>query len=109
MNSVVDIMQGDVHAFDPRSGEDKVYATGQPVGAVTPTVRGDWLAAVRDGSVRGSASATRRGRPSKMTARQSQNDAIAIRAAVSGGMSMSHVREAGALYRLDPTAGSPAC
>src|SRR5262245_60904751 len=48
----VDIMRGAVHVFDPSSGEDTIYDVGQPVSAITPTVRQDWLLAVRDGFMR---------------------------------------------------------
>lgn len=48
----VDIMRGRVHEFDPATGGDRVVEVGQPVGAVTPTARGDWLIAARDGFFR---------------------------------------------------------
>jgi sugar lactone lactonase YvrE len=103
----VDIMEGDVHAFDPATGVDAIYEVGQPVGAVVPTVRGDWLAAVRDGFVRvdPATSATtlaaivEEDRPDNR-----MNDGYCDPRGRfwAGTMSMNHVREAGALYRFDP-------
>ena len=48
----VDIMRGHVHAFDPETSGDSVLEVGQPVGAVTPTERGDYVIAAGDGFFR---------------------------------------------------------
>jgi sugar lactone lactonase YvrE len=48
----VDIMRGDVHAFDPVKRMDAIFEVGQPAGAVAATTRGDWMVAARDGFYR---------------------------------------------------------
>src|SRR5438876_1119806 len=48
----VDIMRGDVHEYDPETDWDAIFEIGQPVGAVVPARKGDWIAAVRDGFLR---------------------------------------------------------
>jgi sugar lactone lactonase YvrE len=103
----VDIMQGGLHVFDPSSGGDRVYDIGQAVSAVTPTVRGDWMAAVKDGFLRVDpttgattpAAAVEHDRPDNR-----MNDGYCDPRGRfwAGTMSMVHAREAGALYRLDP-------
>ncbi|MDP9286377.1 MAG: SMP-30/gluconolactonase/LRE family protein [Actinomycetota bacterium] len=45
----VDIMCGVVHRFDPASGADRPFETGQSVGAVAPRAAGGYVLAVRDG------------------------------------------------------------
>ena len=45
----VDIMRGDVHVFNPATASDRVVNVGLPVGAVAPTLRGDWIAAAGQG------------------------------------------------------------
>lgn len=45
----VDIMRGRVHEFDPASGSDRLYEIGEPVGALTPTTRGDCVLATKSG------------------------------------------------------------
>lgn len=45
----VDIVPGHVHLFDPATGEDRVVAVGQPVGAAVPADDGRLALAVRDG------------------------------------------------------------
>jgi sugar lactone lactonase YvrE len=48
----VDIMRGDVHAFNPATAAHRVVNVGVPVGAVAPTARGDWIAAAGQGFYR---------------------------------------------------------
>src|SRR5205823_5596507 len=103
----VDIMQGDVHTFDPATGATAVFEVGQPVGALALTSRGDWLAAVRDGFVRldpatGAthlAAIVEEDRPDNR-----MNDGYCDPRGRfwAGTMSMTHARESGALYRFDP-------
>lgn len=103
----VDIMRGEVHEFEPATGRHAIFDTGQPVGAVAPTARADWIAAVRDGFIRldPSTGATRlaaiveEDRPDNR-----MNDGYCDPRGRfwAGTMSMSHAREAGSLYRLDP-------
>lgn len=45
----VDITAGLVHRFDPVTGRDEGFETGQPVGAAVPTTSGRLALAVRDG------------------------------------------------------------
>lgn len=45
----VDILLGLVNRFDPRTGKNRSFAIGQPVGAVACCLDGDLLLAVRDG------------------------------------------------------------
>src|SRR3954464_15008909 len=48
----VDIMRGHVHEFDPETKTDRALEAGRPVGAVAPTVRGDWVLAAQGGFFR---------------------------------------------------------
>lgn len=46
----LDIMRGHVHRFDPRSGDDRIFEVGQPVGAAALREQGDSLVlAAKDG------------------------------------------------------------
>ncbi len=45
----VDIMAGAVHVFEPRSGLDRAFTVGQPVGAAVPRAAGGYVLALRDG------------------------------------------------------------
>lgn len=103
----VDIMRGEVHEFDPANGRHAIFEVGQPVGALAPTTRGDWMAAVRDGFVRldpatgGTrlAAIVEDDRPDN---RMNDGYCDARGRFWAGTMSMTHEREAGSLYRLDP-------
>lgn len=103
----VDIPRGEVHEFDPSSGSHAVFETGQPVGAIAPTSRGDWMAAVRDGFLRIDpatgetrlAAVVEEDRPDN---RMNDGYCDPHGRFWAGTMSMSHEREAGSLYRLDP-------
>lgn len=103
----VDIMRGEVHAFDPISGADAILELGQPAGAVTPTARGDWLVAARDGFYRldpatGDTHLFGIVESDKPDNRMNDGYCDAQGRFWAGTMSMTHQPNAGALYRLDP-------
>ena len=103
----VDIMRGDVHEFDPATGADSVFEVGAPVGAVTPTVRGDWLVATRDGFFRlnpatGNTTLAAIVEDDHPDNRMNDGYCDPRGRFWAGTMSMKHEAEAGALYRLDP-------
>jgi sugar lactone lactonase YvrE len=103
----VDIMRGHVHEFDPASRRDRIVEVGQPVGAVTPTTRGDWVVAARDGFFRvdpangGSSPIAHVERDDRET-RMNDGYVDARGRFWAGTMGMGGVRERGSLYRLDP-------
>lgn len=45
----VSILEGEVHAWDPASGKQRMWRIGQPVGAVSPMDSGGLLLAIQDG------------------------------------------------------------
>jgi sugar lactone lactonase YvrE len=103
----VDIMLGHVHEFDPVTGVDAIFEVGQPTGAVTPTARGDWLVAARDGFFRlnratGATILFAIVEADRQDNRMNDGYCDARGRFWAGTMSMTHQREAGALYRLDP-------
>src|SRR5262249_32270311 len=109
----VDIMQGDVHVFDPRTGADAIFEIGQPVGAITPTVRSDWLMATRDGFARldpatGATTLAAIVEDDRPDNRMNDGYCDPRGRFWAGTMSMTHAREAGALYRIDPN-GQVSC
>jgi sugar lactone lactonase YvrE len=106
----VDIMRGDVHAFDPATGSDAVIDIGQPAGAVAPTTRADWIVAAADGFYRAN--------PLSGEVRlvaivegdipdNRMNDGYCDPQGRfwAGTMSMTRRPKAGALYRLNPEGG----
>jgi sugar lactone lactonase YvrE len=103
----LDIMRGEIHTFDPATGDHAVFEVGQPVGAITPTKWGDWVAAARDGFYRVDPAT---GATMLLAAVEADlpdnrmNDGYCDPQGRfwAGTMSMVHQREAGALYRLDP-------
>ena len=103
----LDIMRGEIHTFDPATGDHAVFEVGQPVGAITPTTWGDWVAAARDGFYRVD---PKTGATMLLAAVEADlpdnrmNDGYCDPQGRfwAGTMSMVHQREAGALYRLDP-------
>jgi sugar lactone lactonase YvrE len=103
----VDIMRGLVHEFDPRTGADRVVDVGQPVGAVAPTARGDWIAAVRSAFVRIDPGT---GRTALVAAIEDalpgtrMNDGLVDPRGRfwAGSMGMGGLVDRGRLYRLDP-------
>ncbi len=103
----VDIMRGHVHRFDPATSADRVYVIGQPVSAVAVSVSGDLVCAVRDGFVRldpASGAVTPLAQVEADNPHNRMNDGyVDARGRFwAGTMSMERVREAAALYRLDP-------
>ncbi len=103
----VDIMRGHVHEFDPASGRDRIVEVGQPVGAVTPTTRGDWVIAARDGFFRvdpasGRASLIAHVERDDHETRMNDGYVDARGRFWAGTMGMRGVRDRGSLYRLDP-------
>jgi sugar lactone lactonase YvrE len=103
----VDIMHGHVHEFDPEAGSDRVIEVGQPVGAVAPTVRGDWVIAARDGFFRvdpetGATSLIAHIEKDDPDTRMNDGYVDARGRFWAGTMGMGGVPERGSLYRLDP-------
>ena len=103
----VDIMRGEVHTFDPANGDHAIFEMGQPVGAVTPTTGGDWVAAARDGFFRvnpatGATSLLAMVEADRPGNRMNDGYCDPQGRFWAGTMSMTHDRDAGALYRLDP-------
>jgi sugar lactone lactonase YvrE len=102
----VNIMAGEVHAFDPSSGEDTIFQAGQPVSAVTPTIRHDWLLAVRDGFMRldpetGATKMLASVETDRPDNRMNDGYCDARGRYWAGTLSMRRQPEASALYRLD--------
>ncbi len=103
----VDIMRGDVHAFDPATNGHRVVNVGRPVGAVALTTRGDWVIAAARGFYRGD---PRTGRadlivevePEAADTRMNDGAVDPAGRFWAGTMSLVRQRERGALYRLDP-------
>jgi sugar lactone lactonase YvrE len=103
----VDIMRGHVHEFDPANRRDRIVEVGQPVGAVTPTTRGDWVVAARDGFFRVDPASGRTAliahvEPDDSETRMNDGYVDARGRFWAGTMGMGGVRERGSLYRLDP-------
>jgi sugar lactone lactonase YvrE len=103
----VDIMRGDVHAFEPRTGVDRVFHVGTTVGAIAPTDNGDWILAaglgfsrldLESGVVTPMVDVAPEGRNLRM------NDGCVDHAGRfwAGTMSMAGEAGVGSLYRLDP-------
>ena len=103
----VDILRGDVHAFDPQTGADRVVNAGRPVGAIALTERGDWVLAAGRGFVRADPE-TGRTTPivdvETEADRTRMNDGAVDPSGRFWAGSCSLVGEAGrgTLYRLDP-------
>lgn len=103
----VDIMRGHIHQFHPRTGAHRVVEVGQPVGAVAPTVRGDWVAAAKDGFVRVDPSSGRStliaAVEADMPANRMNDGYVDARGRFwAGTMDMTETGPTGSLYRLDP-------
>lgn len=103
----VDIMRGHVHEFNPSTGKDRVIEVGQPVGAIAPTVRGDWVIAAKDGFHRldpksGKSTLIAKVEADRTDTRMNDGYVDAQGRFWAGTMGLSGVRDRGALYRLDP-------
>ena len=103
----VDINRGEVHSYNPSDGTDAIFEIGQPVGAITPTTRGDWVAAARDGFFRvdpstGATTLLAMVEADRPDNRMNDGYCDPQGRFWAGTMSMTHDRDAGALYRLDP-------
>ena len=103
----VDIMRGQVHEFDPETGHDRVIEVDRPVGAIAPTIRGDWVIAARDGFFRvdpdtGATSLIAHIEKDDPETRMNDGYVDARGRFWAGTMGMGGVRERGSLYRLDP-------
>jgi sugar lactone lactonase YvrE len=102
----VDIMRGEVHAFDPDSGTQRVLQLGRTVGAVACTVRGDWVVAAGLGFARvapDTGAVTSIAEVSDRTDLR-MNDGYVDPAGRfwAGTLSLARKSGQGALYRLDP-------
>jgi sugar lactone lactonase YvrE len=103
----VDIMQGDVHTFDPATGVHRVVSIGRPVGAVALTTRGDWVLAAERGFYRadpgtGRAQLIVEVEPEEAGTRMNDGFVDPSGRFWAGTASLVRQRERGALYRLDP-------
>jgi sugar lactone lactonase YvrE len=103
----VDIMRGHVHEFDPATKTDRILDVGEPVGAVAPTTRGDWIVATQTGFSRLDPETGVRSPIASVEADQPEtrmNDGFVDSRGRfwAGTMGMGGLRERGALYRLDP-------
>jgi sugar lactone lactonase YvrE len=103
----VDIMLGHVHEWDPVSGADAIFEAGQPVSAVATTSTSDLILAVRDGFIRlnrttGATTLVAIVEADHHDNRMNDGYCDARGRFWAGTMSMTHEREMGALYRLDP-------
>jgi sugar lactone lactonase YvrE len=103
----VDIPRGELHEFTPTSRAHRVVAVGQPIGVVTPTVKGDWLLGGRDGFLRldpatGVARLVARVEGDRAGNRFNDGYCDARGRFWAGTMSMAHEPQQGALYRFDP-------
>jgi len=105
----VDIMAGLVHRFDPTSSTDSAFDVGQPVGAVVPRASGGYAFALRDGFAVGDAGAVTLVapiEPDRSDIRMNDGACDSRGRFWAGTMQLKHERGAGALYRLDGTAGA---
>jgi sugar lactone lactonase YvrE len=102
----VDIMRGHVHEFDPVSGADRVFEVGEPVGALTPTRRGDLVLAAKTGFLRldrGTSAITRVATVEADIPDNRMNDGYCdARGRFWAGTMNMRGRMHGSLYRLDP-------
>jgi len=103
----VDIMRGDVHAFDPATSVDRVVNVGRPVGAVALTTRGDWILAADRGFFRADPDTGRTTlivdvEPGRDDTRMNDGAVDPAGRFWAGTMSLVRQPGQGALYRLDP-------
>jgi sugar lactone lactonase YvrE len=103
----VNVMRGEVHAFDPVGGDDRVLKVDRPVGAVACTERGDWVLAAGVGFLRLDPET---GRTSPLVDVASGRDDVRMNDGYvdargrfwAGTMSLRGETGQGTLYRLDP-------
>jgi sugar lactone lactonase YvrE len=103
----VDIMRGHVHEFDPATKTDRILDVGEPVGAVAPATRGDWIVATQTGFSRldpetGVTSPIASVEADQPETRMNDGCVDSRGRFWAGTMGMGGLRERGALYRLDP-------
>lgn len=103
----LDIMRGHVHEFNPANGGDRVIEIGQPVGAIAPTVRGDWVIAAKNGFHRldpktGKTSLIAKVEDERHETRMNDGYVDSKGRFWAGSMGLGGVKDRGALYRLDP-------
>lgn len=103
----VDIMRGDVHAFDPVTSLDRVVNVGRPVGAIALTTRGDWILAADRGFFRADPDTGRTTlivdvEPDRADTRMNDGAVDPAGRFWAGTMSLVRQPGQGALYRLDP-------
>ena len=103
----VDIMRGDVHAFDPATGSHRVVNIGLPVGAVARTTRGDWIAAAGLGFYRvdpasGQRTLVAEAAPGRTDLRMNDGYVDPQGNFWAGTLSLERMPNQSALYRLTP-------
>jgi sugar lactone lactonase YvrE len=103
----VDIMQGDLHVFDPGSGSHRRIHIDRPIGAVACSDRGDWIGAAGQGFVRidpetGALTEIATAAPGRSDVRMNDGYVDFAGRFWAGTLSLVKAREAGALYRLSP-------
>jgi sugar lactone lactonase YvrE len=102
----VDIMRGDIHAFDPVTGTDRTWHVDRPVGAVACTTSGDWLLAAGTGFLRfdpesGRATDLTDAARGRRDVRMNDGYVDAAGRFWAGTMSLQHQNDQGTLYRFD--------
>ena len=103
----LDIMRGHVHEYDPIGRQHRIVEVGQPVGAITPSVRGDWVVAAKRGFFRVDPA---NGRTTPIAEVEADIDTNRMNDGYvdgqgrfwAGTMDMTERAPAGSLYRLDP-------
>lgn len=104
----IDIVPGQVHLYEPRTGADRVLEVGQPVGAAVPREGGGYVLAVQDGFalLDRNGSVVRLAGVEEDRPANRMNDGKCDRHGRlwAGTMAFDSSPGAGALYRLDPAA-----
>jgi sugar lactone lactonase YvrE len=103
----VDILRGDVHAFDPVTGTDRVVNVGRSVGAIALTTRGDWILAAERGFFRadpetGHTTLIVDVEPGRTDTRMNDGAVDPAGRFWAGTSSLVRQADQSALYRLDP-------
>ena len=102
----VDILQGQIHRFDPATHAARAFDVGQPVGAIGLTEADDLVLAMRDGFARFDPAQRRVSMIAEVETDRADlrmNDGACDRAGRfwAGTMALDERPSAGALYRLD--------